>query len=63
MREILSAMNVPINKKTEAFVEKYIQSHGGIEKFDEYHPNHQQPNIPDRLTVKPPSNPPSNKPQ
>jgi hypothetical protein len=63
MREILSAMNIPTNKKTEAFFEKYIQSHGGIDIFDEYHPYHQQQNIPDRPTIKPPLNPPSNKPQ
>jgi hypothetical protein len=35
VREILSAMNLPINKKTEAFAEKYIQSRGGIDIFDE----------------------------
>lgn len=35
MEEILQSINCPVNKKTTKFVNNYIKTHGGIEKFDE----------------------------
>jgi hypothetical protein len=47
MRDILATLNVPINKRTQEFVDMYIQSHGGIDKFKEelkyQKPTQQQP--------------------
>ena len=37
MKELLAMLNVPVkhNKRTEEFVEKFIQEHGGSDKFNQ----------------------------